>query len=272
MLSYFQGFHDIAQVFLLVLGPAAAERAVERISLFRIRDYMLPSLSPALKHLYLLPAILDSEDRKLSNHICGARPFFALAATLTLYAHDIQEYEDITRLYDFILSREPVVSIYVFATIVLSRRTELFEIDADEPEMIHFTLSKLPQPLDLEQLISDTMALYRTHPPESLPHGAWRKISAHSVLKSSRTLALDSTREDAEKLFHKQTKELRWEERRQKFGALTRKHSRSIKSVGLTVCVGLLSYWILKGDTSSSPFWRLCRILQSTKDVLPSTK
>src|SRR5436190_20025934 len=105
MLCYFQVYHDIVQVLLLVLGEHAAPAAVARISLFRIRDYMLPSLSPALKHLQLLPAILNASDVKLGRRLSVTKPFFALAATLTLYAHDIQEYGDIARLYDFILSQ-----------------------------------------------------------------------------------------------------------------------------------------------------------------------
>ncbi|WEW58360.1 GTPase-activating protein gyp8 [Emydomyces testavorans] len=216
MLCYFQGFHDIAQVLLLVLGPKDSVPAIERISLFRIRDYMLPSLAPAVKHLQLLPALLHRTDVELFRHLSGTQPFFALAATLTLYAHDIQEYSDIARLYDFILSHEPVVSIYLFASVILSRRKELLEIPVDEPEMMHFTLSKLPQPLDLEMLISNTMELYKRNPPETLPFRAWRNISRNSVLKTSRDLALRATASEAEALFEKQTRELRRDEKRRK--------------------------------------------------------
>lgn len=41
MLHYFQGYHDIVQVLLLVLGTDAAVPAVSRLSLLRIRDFML---------------------------------------------------------------------------------------------------------------------------------------------------------------------------------------------------------------------------------------
>ncbi|KAL1957449.1 hypothetical protein VTO42DRAFT_6017 [Malbranchea cinnamomea] len=270
MLCYFQGYHDIAQVFLLVLGPANAELAVERVSLFRIRDYMLPSLSPALKHLQLLPAILDSADRKLSRHISGTKPFFALATTLTLYAHDVQNLRDIARLYDFILSHEPVVSVYLFAAIILSRKAELYDIEPYETDMIHFTLTKLPQPLRLEPLISDAMSLYRSFPPESLPYRAWQSISAHSVLKSSRDLAVNATREDAERLFQRQTRELRWEERRQKVSILMRKHSHSIGSIGLAVLIAVISYLVMKGDTETSLVWRFWRVVRLSRDMLTS--
>ncbi len=78
---------------------------------------MLPSLSPALSHLMLLPDIVRAEDTNLWRHLSGTQPFFALSATLTLYAHDIQAYGDIARLFDVILAREPVFSIYLFARV-----------------------------------------------------------------------------------------------------------------------------------------------------------
>jgi len=182
MLCYFQGFHDICQVILLVLGPERAPLAVEYMSLLRIRDFMLPSLGPSLWHLQLLHPILLAADKKLCLHLSTTQPFFALAATLTLYAHDIQAYGDISRLFDAFLAESPVFPIYFFAVIVLSRREELFDIPADEPEMLHSILSKLPKPLDLEGLILKAIALQTTHPPHDLP--IWKKVPSSSVLKT----------------------------------------------------------------------------------------
>lgn len=116
-LCYFQGYHDIVQVLLLVLGRSNASQAVARLSLLRIRDFMLPTLSAAIVHLRLLPPLLRSVDPKLEAHLSQTQPFFALAATLTLYAHDIQEYGDIARLYDFLLAQEAAIPVYFFAIV-----------------------------------------------------------------------------------------------------------------------------------------------------------
>lgn len=119
-LCYFQGFHDIVQVLLLVLGADVAEAAVARLSLLRIRDFMLPTLAGAESHLRLLPAILYAADVELCQHLAGATrptPFFALSATLTLYAHDIEEYGDIARLFDYLLASEAAVPVYLFAVV-----------------------------------------------------------------------------------------------------------------------------------------------------------
>ena len=78
---------------------------------------MLPSISATSSHLQLLPAILYAADPKLCRHLSGLQPFFALAATLTIYAHDIEEYGGISRLFDFLLAREAIVSVYMYATV-----------------------------------------------------------------------------------------------------------------------------------------------------------
>ncbi|KAL8949082.1 MAG: hypothetical protein Q9222_004789 [Ikaeria aurantiellina] len=251
MLSYFQGFHDIVQVFLLVLGVDAAPTAVSHLSLLRIRDFMLPSLSPSLAHLRLLPSILQAADPRLCRHLSHTQPFFALAATLTLYAHEIQEYGDIARLFDFFLAHSAVVSVYFFAVIVLSRREELFEIPADEPEMLHSVLSKLPKPLDLEALITRTMSLYQEFPPERLPFRAWTRISAFSVLKTTQGSPHHQTLDTGVELFEKQVSQLHREQMLDKHKALLWKYRRPVGRAGFAIFVAVFAFWLRRGGFES---------------------
>ena len=267
MLCYFQGFHDIVQVILLVLGKDLAISAVTHLALLRIRDFMLPSLSPSLAHLALLPAILYSVDAKLCQHLSGTQPFFALAATLTLYAHEIEDYGAIARLFDFLLAEDAVVSVYVFAMIILSRRKELFEIPADEPEMLHFTLSKLPKSLDLEDMIARAKALVLEHPPEQLPFSAWNKISAYSVLKTTRGLSKPQNLTEGEAFFAKQVTQLDRAQLRQKIQLAIWRYRKPAGGVGLAVLIGLVSIWIQKGGMEATQFqafrkiWAMLRLL-----------
>lgn len=244
MLCYFQGYHDIVQVLLLVLGESAAFDSVSRLSLFRIRDYMLPTLTPAIKHLQLIPAILELADSELARHLSETRPFFALSATLTLYAHDIQEYSDIARIYDFVLAHEPVMTIYLFAAIVLSRRSELLEIPVDEPEMLHFTLSKLPQPLDLEGFISTSLELFKEYPPHILPGRVWNSISSSSVLKTSRDIFVKQSNQEAHRFFRTQERELKREEFIQKSLKQMARNRRPLLSIAGAFLVGATSIWL----------------------------
>lgn len=256
-LYYSQGYHDIVQVFLLVLGAEAAPAAVTRLSLLRIRDFMLPSLDPAIAHLHLLPPIIRAIDAELFQHFPRMQPSFALAATLTLFAHVVQEYGDIARLFDFFLARETVIPVYLFAVIILVRRDELLEID--DPDMLYVSLGKLPQPLDLELLISKTDALYKSHPPKSLHDRSWRRISSYSVLKATWTPqdVMAQTLEQAEELFQKQERELR---RQQAFAKAVqtartsfRVYRRPIGAVGLAIAVGLYGWWLGRSGVSSIP-------------------
>ena len=260
MLCYFQGYHDIVQVLLLVLGPKLAAKLSGFVSLLRIRDFMLPSLSASLDHLQLLPAILHSVNPKLCAHLSQTKPFFALASTLTLYAHDIQDYGDIARLFDFLLAHEASVSLYFFAVIILSRDKELFNIESDDSDMLHFTLSKLPKPLNLEYLIARTLELFREHPPASLPFAAWNRVSRYSVLKTSRSsmepytgVPAHQTLADGTVFFEKQAKEIQRSELQKRIRQTLWKHRRPIGSVGIAIMIGILSIWI-QGDYSTSVF------------------
>ncbi|KAK4955588.1 GTPase-activating protein gyp8 [Elasticomyces elasticus] len=257
VLHYFQGYHDIVQVLLLVLGADAAVSAVARLSLLHIRDFMLPTMSGTESHLELLPAILYAMDPVLCKHLSHTQPFFALAATLTLYAHDIEEYGDIARLFDFLLASPASIPLYLFAVIVESRKSELLEIEEDEPEMLHSILSKLPKPLNLESLIQRTSEIYKQHPPESLPGRAWNRVSANSVLKTthdSRQLA-KQTLADGEKLFEKQALEIKraddWKQRKLRMKQVLNKYEKSRKTAtyaGATLIVVVVSYWLRNSD------------------------
>ncbi|KAF2122396.1 rab-GTPase-TBC domain-containing protein [Lophiotrema nucula] len=261
-LCYFQGYHDIVQVFLLVLGAQDAPPAVARLSLLRIRDFMLPSLDPAISHLELLPPIIQSADPVLFNHLPQAKPFFALASTLTLFAHVIQAYGDIARLFDFFLATDTVMPVYFFAAVLLSRREELLEIEKEDVDIFHATLGKLPQHLDLERLVDQSRALYSRFPPPYLRGWAWWRISSSSVLKASRTPAdIASTRlETGLELLRKQETEL---QRKLAFDKALKRttyiktqlwYYRRSGTYGLAIAAGLYALWLGRNGGTGSRF------------------
>lgn len=260
ILHYFQGYHDIVQVLLLVLGADAAVPAVARLSLLRIRDFMLPSMSGTESHLQLLPSILYSVDKDLYQHLSHTQPFFALAATLTLYAHDIEEYGDIARLFDFLLASEAVLPLYLFAAIVMSRKHELEDVEADEPLMLGAILSKLPKPLDLDDLIRSASEIFKLHPPEKLPGRSWGRVSKYSVLKTTRdpqSLSMQ-TLEDGERMFQSQAAELRraevWKKQQARMRQLARKQLKPATYTGLAVLVVFGAYWFRNEGPQSTSF------------------
>ncbi|KAF5718108.1 TBC domain-containing protein [Fusarium mundagurra] len=241
-LCYFQGYHDISQVLLLVLAPAWRARVLARLSVLRIRDFMLPSFGPTTAQLRLLPDILHAADPKLRRHLADVEPFYALAGTLTMYAHNIETYQDIARLFDVFLAREPVFTVYVFAQIILDRRNEIFEID--EPDMLHVILGKVPTKMDLDELVIKSAALFGQHPPETLSY--WRHISNFSALKTARDIetCAKQTMEEGSELFEKQVNELHWQEMRDRIKLALWRYRRPAKTVGMALVVGALAFYL----------------------------
>lgn len=176
-----------------------------------------------------------------------------------MYAHDIQEYGDIARLFDALLARETVFSVYMFAQIVLQRADELFDTPADEQDILHSILSKLPNPLDLENLIANTAKLFEKHPPESLR--AWASISSSSVLKTARSQeeAAGQTLEAGEVYFQKQVRELQWTAQRERVFKTVWKYRRPAGTIGVAVLVGLVSIYIRKSPGTLSFLMALFR-------------
>ncbi|QGI68064.1 hypothetical protein CEK26_012018 [Fusarium fujikuroi] len=241
-LCYFQGYHDISQVLLLVLAPTWRARVLARLSVLRIRDFMLPNFGPTTAQLRLLPDIIHAADPKLRRHLAGVEPFYALAGTLTMYAHNIETYQDIARLFDVFLAREPVFTVYVFAQIILDRRNEIFEID--EPDMLHVILGKVPTKMDLDELIIKSAALFGQHPPETLSY--WRHISNFSALKTARDIetCAKQTMEEGSELFEKQVKELHWQEMWDHIKLVLWRYRRPAKTVGMALVVGALAFYL----------------------------
>ncbi|KAM0252396.1 hypothetical protein ACHAQJ_007728 [Trichoderma viride] len=252
-LCYFQGYHDICQVFLLVLEPATRAPLVARLSVLRIRDFMLPSLSATTAQLRLLPDILARADLELRRHLSSIEPFYALAGTLTMYAHNIERYKDIARLFDVILAREPTFSIYLFAQIVIDRREEI--LDIDEPDMLQVILGRVPLELDLDALIKRSVDLFIQYPPETLR--SWYQISGSSVLKTSRDVD-ESTRqtlEDGHRYFEKQVKEIQWEELRMGVRRKIWLYRRPARLIGTAIMVGVVAFYLRRNPSLLQYIW-----------------
>jgi TBC1 domain family member 20 len=220
--------------------------AVPRMSLFRLRDYMLPTIAPARKHFELVSLIVRAADPELATHIAQAENIFALSATHSLFAHDIYDYTDIVRLYDFLLAHEPIMSIYLFAAVTISRRSELLEMPPDESDMLTFVISKLPQTFDIDARVQDAVALFQRHRPERLPGFIWWRLSKYSVLKTSRRVEQHQSLEEGERLCQKQIDQLRAQELLQKRARRLYRYRKPAASLTAMLMVGALAVWLRK--------------------------
>ncbi|KAK9464916.1 hypothetical protein V1512DRAFT_212114 [Lipomyces arxii] len=170
----------------MIFGKSAAVPILQHLSLTRLRDFMMPTLQPTIAHLDLLAQLFAQIDVPLSKHLIHTKPFYALSSILTLFAHDTQSYSDISLLFDFFIASHPALPVYLYAAITIHRREEVFQFEPSEQELIHATLSKMPQPfpLGLSDAIATATALFSQYPPSSLQ--AWSNISQYSVLHTWR--------------------------------------------------------------------------------------
>ena len=98
---HLQGYHDIISVLLLVLDdPIVTLPCAERMSLYRLRDYMGPTLEPVLAYLRLMRHIVRLADPDFAHRLDDASdslPHFSLSWVLTLLAHDVTELSTVSR-------------------------------------------------------------------------------------------------------------------------------------------------------------------------------
>ncbi|ORX49526.1 RabGAP/TBC [Hesseltinella vesiculosa] len=162
-LRYYQGFHDICTVFLLVLGKKAAIPAAENVALFFVRDAMLDSFEPVSKQLRLMVSIVEYEDPSLMHYLetHGIMPYYALSWLLTWFSHDMTDFSKITRLFDLFVSSSSMMPLYVASAITLLRREELLHAN---PEYLHSLITHIPQDTDIEAVIQRAVRLEAEYP------------------------------------------------------------------------------------------------------------
>lgn len=133
--------------------------------------------------------------------------------------------------------------------------------------MLHSILSKLPKPLNLERLISQTVELFQNRPPSSLPGRAWNQVSSNSVLKTTQDFhkLSQQTLEDGERFFDKEAAEIRRRDalmqKQRQLRALARRYRRPGSWMGGAIFVAVLAFYfrdatIPPAVLSWMPAWR----------------
>ncbi|XP_069478012.1 TBC1 domain family member 20-like isoform X2 [Ambystoma mexicanum] len=194
-LHYYQGFHDIAVTFLLVVGERMGIALLEKLSTHHLRDFMDPTID-STKHIlnYLMP-IIKRESPQLHDYMDRSEvgTIFALSWLITWYGHVLNNFHHILRLYDFFLASHPLMPVYFAAVIVLHRREEVLQCDCDMPS-IHQLLSGIPQDLPYEALISRADCLFLQHPPSVL--------AKQAALQHRKSIAIASFQELQQATLH----------------------------------------------------------------------
>ncbi|CCJ28257.1 unnamed protein product [Pneumocystis jirovecii] len=196
-LNYFQGYHNIAQVFLLCVGKKDAVKLLEYISLTRIRGiiFFLPSLSPILDHLELIKSIIFKKDQELGEHVANVPSHFALASYLTWFSYKAKHFEDILKVFDFILATDTIMIIYIYAAvslysfitdtkireIIIQQKNQILNITKEETDILHKVLANFTQKCPSKSILQDAISLRKNIPPYTLSN--WKYTLKYSCIK-----------------------------------------------------------------------------------------
>ena len=174
-LRYYQGYHDVACIFLHALGGSGSNNEGKRFHLSSNRVYRhypsgdleLPSkvlcqvsfshFSDALRSDFLrlqtgiklvLFPLLSKIDREVHDHLLDAdmEPFFCLSWILTWFAHDVRDTGLVKRLFDAFLVGHPALPIYATLSMMTHpyNRQMIMETDCDFAAL-HQCLASLPK-------------------------------------------------------------------------------------------------------------------------------
>lgn len=202
LLNYYQGYHDIASIVLLVCRQQASGSAftddelafkiLENITLFHLRDFMISDMSLTVNHLRLIPYFLETVDSEFflilksasNSYLCSQGLFYeydfypGLSAILTFYSHDWSNLEQLLTFWDFLLGYNSVlINVYFYVALLLFRKKSIYEklgleshsTEEIDPDMLHATVTPnfLIKSLgegDLARVLKDTSRLIDTFP------------------------------------------------------------------------------------------------------------
>ncbi|KAJ1940844.1 GTPase-activating protein gyp8, partial [Linderina pennispora] len=172
-LSYYQGYHELALTYLLVFGSEqAAAEAAKMTALFFVRDAMGSNLDHVLQQLQLLYVLLQQTCPKVHRVLTelDVPPFFAISWVLTWFAHDVASFDDICRIFDFLIVSPTMQVVYMAAAVIACRQDDILACERDFA-ILHTMLTKLPAEITKwDDVIADSYNLELNYPPLKLQH------------------------------------------------------------------------------------------------------
>ncbi|CAM9188904.1 unnamed protein product [Ectocarpus fasciculatus] len=172
VLNYYQGFHDVVSVLLLVTSNTQLTYALtERIShYFFRRDSMREDFGVLTYLMHLLPVITMRFDKELSTFVSSSKvePYYCMSWVLTWFSHDLQDQKTVSRLYDVLLGSHPTLVLYICAAVVITAREEVLACDC-EFSAVHNTLSHAAKGVkDWEAVLQKAKGMFLKCPPREL--------------------------------------------------------------------------------------------------------
>ncbi|KAJ2814399.1 GTPase-activating protein gyp8, partial [Coemansia sp. 'formosensis'] len=174
-LGYYQGFHELSLTFLSVFGSERpAIEASKMVALFFVRDAMASNLDHVLQQLQLLYVMLKVISPEIHELLVELEvpPFFAISWVLTWFAHDLEDFQSICRIFDFLIVSPPMQVVYMAAAMLKRNERDILAYERDFAA-VHTGLSKLPfnvKEKGWRDIIDDSYHLQADYPATKLQH------------------------------------------------------------------------------------------------------
>lgn len=202
-LCYYQGFHDICSVLLLVCGNIVAGMVAQALCRDYIREFLYKDLRYVEELLRLIFHVVRAEDPELADHLQKGNMtegHYALSWLLTWFAHALDNLEASARLFDFIIATDPLtMPLILSATLVLHSRRKILDTEPDLCSL-HGVLTKLPATTyDPAILLPSALALLQKYPPQVLlssdlrSHPEFEFIGSKTALQNENGIVLRSS-------------------------------------------------------------------------------
>jgi len=207
-LHYYQGYHDVAITFLLVVGEQLGFHVVEKLSSKQLKDFMAPTMEKTTYLLHFMYPIFRRECPELHDFLDASEvgTIFALPWLITWFSHVLPNYQDVVRLFDFFLAQPAsqalqssgpeesskdghmkeaglvssahsfMMPVYLASALVLHRKEEVLSSDCDMAS-VHSVLSHIPPDLPLEKLLRDATKLSQRYPSATLEQEVSERIA-----------------------------------------------------------------------------------------------
>ncbi|KAH8350668.1 hypothetical protein KR084_010734 [Drosophila pseudotakahashii] len=163
-LRYYQGYHDVAVTFLLVVGEQIAYAIMEQLSTTHFSECMQETMEATQRRLMFIWPVIKFENPELYKFLQSSSvgTLFALPWYLTWFGHSLNSYKAVVRLYDYFLASPIYTPIFVTAAILLYRSNEILKEDCDMAS-VHCLLSTLPEDLPYEDLLKTSSKLFHKY-------------------------------------------------------------------------------------------------------------
>lgn len=189
---YYQGFHDIAITFLLVLGEEMAFHVVNNVCQTHLKDFMRQSMDRTSELLEIIPLLIEREDPALGHFLSqsGVGTIFSLSWVITWFSHVLRNYDTVGRLFDFFLTTDAQMPIYLSVCLLLYKSDQIQKLDCDMAS-VHQYLCRFIEieedDLPFERLMHEANDLMQKHPSSQMvPLAEQRHRKNQQLLIASR--------------------------------------------------------------------------------------